>query len=259
MFNICSKTIDFVGDESLFYQRLNAVYQLECDSNFKVYLDHFTESSMHNALTELLQLVSTNPQSLPSELVQAINESEILTVKILRIQAPLIYMTPKGFLRIILTQKYELIRSLKTYRPYGLNDLDYSSLYCVPKERALAKSLIATLRSENSKYYATGKSRFKKVYQYKSDTGEFIKEHLSITSAAASINIAQAAISNCCAGRTKSAGGYIWSYEKFDRLNVKEYTKTAQTTPLGWLSPEERAKEMQKRVKQFMAKHNVDL
>ena len=250
MFSVCNKTIDFVGDESLFYQRLNAVYQLECDSNFMIYIDHFTDSSIKDILTELLQLSDYKSQSLPTCLIHAINNSEILTVKILHIQAPITYLTPKGLLRIVLSEKYNLIRSLRAHYPYGLNDLRHASIFGVPSERALAKKLITTLHNEGDEYYSTTKPRFKAVYQYNKDTGEFIKGYRSITEAAIKINIMCAAISNCCAGRTKSAGGYLWSYNKVDKVDTKTY-KSAEATPLGWLSPEERVKEVQQRIKQY--------
>ena len=181
MFSIHNKAIDFIGDNSLFYQRLNAIYQLECDSNYMIYVGCFIDSNMNDVLSDLLQSSLTNSRSISSNLAHAINESEMLTVKILRIQEPITGMTPKGFLRVMLTQKYELIHSLKAYSPYGLNDLGHASLYCIaPKERALAKSLIATLQRECKYYQVTGEDRFKKVYQYNMATGEFIKEYNSI-------------------------------------------------------------------------------
>ena len=258
MFSIRNKAIDFIGDNSLFYQHINAIYQLECDSNYMIYVGHFIDRSMNSVLTDLLQSSHTNLLGIPSNLAQAINESEVLTVKILRTQGPITGMTPKGFLRIVLTQKYELIRSLKAYSPYGLNDLEYSSLYCVePKERALAKSLIATLRGECKDYQATGEYRFKKVYQYNKATGEFIKEYSSVTEAASSLNVTHAAISNCCAGRVKTIGGYIWSYNKVDRLNVEEHLKNARVAPIGWLTPKERAELIEERTKKFMERYNT--
>lgn len=258
MFSIRNKAIDFIGDSSLFYQHINAIYQLECDSNYMIYVGHFIDRSMNSVLTDLLQSSLTNLRGIPSNLAQAINESEVLTVKILHTQESITGMTPKGFLRIILTQKYELIRSLKAYSPYGLNDLEYASLYCLePKERALAKNLIATLRRECKDYQATGGDRFKKVYQYNMATGEFIKEYSSVTEAASSLNVTHAAISNCCAGRVKTIRGYIWSYNKVDRLNAEEHLKNARVAPIGWLTPKERAELIEERTKKFMERYNT--
>ena len=257
MFSIHNKAIDFIGDNSLFYQRLNAIYQLECDSNYMIYVGCFIDSNMNDVLSDLLQSSLTNSRGISSNLAHAINESEMLTVKILRTQEPITGMTPKGFLRIMLTQKYELIHSLKAYSPYGLNDLGHASLYCIaPKERALAKSLIATLQRECKYYQVTGEDRFKKVYQYNMATGEFIKEYNSITEAASSLNVTHAAISNCCAGRVKSIRGYIWSYNKVNRLNAKEHLKNARIAPIGWLTPKERAELLEERAKNFMEKYD---
>lgn len=53
---------------------------------------------------------------------------------------------------------------------------------------------------------------WKKVFQY-SKNGEFIKEYKSIQYAADSLGIFPTNIIECCKGRRKSAGGYIWKYE----------------------------------------------
>ena len=52
----------------------------------------------------------------------------------------------------------------------------------------------------------------KKVIQYSLD-GEFIKEFSSCIEAAKTLNIGQGNISNVCAGRSKSAGGFKWAYK----------------------------------------------
>lgn len=54
----------------------------------------------------------------------------------------------------------------------------------------------------------------KPVYQY-SLTGEFIKEWpAGATSAQRELNINKSNISQCCNGKTKTAGGFIWSFTK---------------------------------------------
>ena len=52
----------------------------------------------------------------------------------------------------------------------------------------------------------------KKVIQYSLD-GKFIKEFSSCIEAAKTLNIGQGNISNVCAGRSKSAGGFKWAYK----------------------------------------------
>lgn len=53
----------------------------------------------------------------------------------------------------------------------------------------------------------------KPVYQYKKD-GTFLKKWDYMTKASETLNICKTSISSCCLGHRKSAGGYVWSYEK---------------------------------------------
>lgn len=49
------------------------------------------------------------------------------------------------------------------------------------------------------------------INQY-TKSGEFIREWKSSTEAGKELNIFQQNICNCCIGRSKSAGGYVWEY-----------------------------------------------
>jgi hypothetical protein len=57
----------------------------------------------------------------------------------------------------------------------------------------------------------TNKSRMRKVSQY-SQNGELIRIYECITDAQRETGINRCAIGNCCKGKTKTAGGYIWEY-----------------------------------------------
>ena len=52
----------------------------------------------------------------------------------------------------------------------------------------------------------------KPVLQY-TKNGQFIKEWDTLTNGGLYNNINQNSIRNCCKGRSKSAGGYVWKYE----------------------------------------------
>ena len=62
-----------------------------------------------------------------------------------------------------------------------------------------------------------GKAR--KVYQYTKD-GNFIKEYETVASAAKDNNVHESGIRACCYGKSKTCGGFVWSYEL---LNVEVY------------------------------------
>jgi hypothetical protein len=59
------------------------------------------------------------------------------------------------------------------------------------------------------------------VYQYDID-GNFIKEWKSAKYASLALNIERASISSVCCGTYKSAGNFIWSYEK--EISVSKYS-----------------------------------
>lgn len=56
------------------------------------------------------------------------------------------------------------------------------------------------------------KEHSKPVLQYTKD-GQFIKEYESIKIASIINNIQQSCICDCCKGRQKTSGGYVWKYK----------------------------------------------
>lgn len=80
-----------------------------------------------------------------------------------------------------------------------------------------AKQKINEKKSSNSKI----------TYQYNKNTGALIAEFSTITEAAKSIskNISSmhSSISRCACGKIKSAGGFIWSFEKKTVIEIPEY------------------------------------
>ena len=68
-----------------------------------------------------------------------------------------------------------------------------------------------------------------KVFQYSLE-GEFIKEYNSIADASRDCDIANGKISDCCKGNRKSAGGYMWSYEKVNKL--ASYKRKSKSKPV---------------------------
>ena len=60
----------------------------------------------------------------------------------------------------------------------------------------------------------------KNVHQYNASTGEFIKTWDTAKIAAIELNCNAEGIGQCCRGKAKSAGGYIWKYIKTDTIEV---------------------------------------
>ena len=55
-------------------------------------------------------------------------------------------------------------------------------------------------------------SRFEVPVAQFADNGELIGKHTLLTKAGLALGILKTSISNCLAGRTKHAGGFIWKY-----------------------------------------------
>ena len=58
----------------------------------------------------------------------------------------------------------------------------------------------------------------KKVYQYNKMTGKLLNEFNSSAHAEKEIGVKRSAIQNCLVNRSKSAGGFFWSYNKKEEL-----------------------------------------
>ena len=61
----------------------------------------------------------------------------------------------------------------------------------------------------------------KHVFQYSGITGDFIKEWNTAKEAGESLNINIDGIGQACRGKAKTAGGYCWSYDLFEKLILK--------------------------------------
>lgn len=84
----------------------------------------------------------------------------------------------------------------------------------VPKseahKKAIGKAKKGIQLSEEHKK-AVGEANSKKVLQF-TKSGEFVREWLSTHEAERELGIAHSNICNCCNGKLKSAGGYVWRY-----------------------------------------------
>jgi len=53
----------------------------------------------------------------------------------------------------------------------------------------------------------------RKVFKFNLE-GSFLEEYISVREAGRQNKLHDSTIVNCCAGRQKSAGGFIWKYHK---------------------------------------------
>lgn len=66
---------------------------------------------------------------------------------------------------------------------------------------------------------AISESKQKRVYQYDKN-GNFLKTFYSVTEASKTVGCNKANIAGAAQGNIKSAGGYIWSYDKKEKIDV---------------------------------------
>ena len=52
--------------------------------------------------------------------------------------------------------------------------------------------------------------------------GNFIKEYKTITEASNITNVHLGNIGSCCSGKVKTAGGFIWSFKKLGKNEIKK-------------------------------------
>ena len=257
IYTVCNKKIDFIGEEPLFTTRLNAIYQLECDSNYAIYIGHTINDKLEYALEDLINQAK-NRVILAPMLSKSINRSQVLTVTILYIQEPSNYLSNTAMYKQLLAKKYELIEKLKSYEPYGLNNLIHILQHEHTSECSFAKNLIKLLSTKNERYYTKVNANAKKVYQYSRSTGLFIREYTSVTEAAARNNLTVSSITNCCANRTKTAGGFVWRYEKAGLIEIpKDNRLSEKKVRMDWLTPKQRAELIEERAKKFMKDHDT--
>lgn len=96
----------------------------------------------------------------------------------------------------------------------------------------------------------------RKVYQYDL-SGNFIKEYLSIVAAEKALNLTNGIVS-AIKYKTLSAG-YLWSYEKVDKLNINEYKIICQKKPLYLYDTKGKFIREYRSISQFCKEYKVTL
>ncbi len=85
---------------------------------------------------------------------------------------------------------------------------------------------------------AISEAKHKRVYQYDKD-GNFLKTYYSAVEAAKELKCNKANINSAAQGNIRSAGGFLWSYQKLDKIEVlpqrEGYTIIGKYTPDGKL------------------------
>lgn len=222
--------IDSIGPTEELLAKTWVVYSIEFSYNFKAMIRITTEESVEDNLRDLMYIIQ-NSNNVPLEIKISLFSSSRITLNIeYEIPSTEAFWDYK-WATLLLVNKYSLIEKNKTYAPFGLNDLTYESSYHGnPLERMYARDLnyrLAQKAGENIPPYTsvilTTKGRStKKIYQYDKETGKFVQEFPSASVAARTLGVNPSNIALALNGSIHSAGGYLWSYNKFDTIEVPE-------------------------------------
>lgn len=151
-------------------------------------------------------------------------EGEVYSVKSKKVLRP--GKTPRGYLVVNLCkgggkQKTTYVHRLVA-ETFILNPCDYPQVNHIDevKTNNNVSNLEYCTASQNVRH-GTGiargaEKRRKKVNQYAPD-GRLIRTWNSMTEASETLNIQVSAISYCCTGKNKTAGGYKWKHAKGDK------------------------------------------
>ena len=187
-----------------------AVFTVEFEFDSRLIVCHTFDQSVYRGIKKLIsQILSVKAKSI--ELRQALLNSRYITVNI-----ETFGLNDKCD---VLDYKYKLIKSSRTYLPYGYNNLisvgnsleqNYADI--------LLKSIIDEIDKNaayptNSVYNTSKRGKVSKpVYSYDKKTGLPVSEYVSVKDAAEDTGICASNINMCCNGHIKSAGNLIWSY-----------------------------------------------
>ena len=102
---------------------------------------------------------------------------------------------------------------------------------CGYEWQAKIKKRVAGSGCEKCAHEEWGQKQYKAVYQF-APTGEYITSFPTARIAAEQVGISRGAIQSVCrgTGKNKTAGGYIWSYEKDGILKEKTLTSKSNKT-----------------------------
>ena len=70
----------------------------------------------------------------------------------------------------------------------------------------------------------------KNIYQYSAITGLFIKKWNTAKEAGEELNINIESIGQCARNKSKTAGGYVWNYIKYDYIEPPKYIGKTKTS-----------------------------
>lgn len=239
--------VDIVGNTNSLLTTW-AVFTIEFEYDNKVLIGHTFDWSVHRGIVKLIEKI-LSPKVESIDLRRALINSAYITVEV------------KGSFQnsssLVMENKYELIKKNTTYYPYGYNFLllvssNLEKSYAFALHNKLVENIDASASSRVNRLKNQRGKASRPVYQYDKKSGLFIREFESIRCAAIYSDISATSINMCCNSHIKSAGGYIWSYEKTQIIELPVDNRKKQITEL---TQEEKEKVIHERQRGFISKN----
>lgn len=226
-----------------------AIFTIEFEYDAKIMVHHTFGNSVYTELNRLIKSMLSSRCCIPEQLNSLVN-SKFLTVEVKEV------ISSKSTIEV-LKRKYELIDEYQSYAPYGHNYLRDTK----GTEKVFASSLMQQLvyRVRIPEKMIPVEESCKKgrlpepVYQYDKTTGILIRGFESTREASEQTGLCISNINMCCNKHIKSSGGYIWSRNKSQVIEIPEDRRRKEPTPPP--TKEELAKRIQEKQLAFISKN----
>lgn len=212
MVNIEGIQVDIVGNLRTLSANW-ALFTIEFEYDSRIMVCHVFDKPVERGISNVIKRI-LSPKVESVDLRKSLLNSEFITVEVKKEYAP-------SDTDVLLFDKYQMIKSNKSYYPYGYNFLllttnSYEKQYARTLHNALINGLNGPMPLTSNK-----KGRAPKpVYSYDKYTGVLVQKYDSIKDAAEQTGLCASNINMCCNGHIKTAGKYIWSYALQPGINT---------------------------------------
>lgn len=246
MVNIEGIQVDIVGNLGALSANW-ALFIIEFEYDSRIMVCHVLDKPVERGISDVIKRI-LSPKVESVDLRESLLNSKFITVEVKKEYAP-------NDMDVLLFDKYQMIKSNKSYYPYGYNFLlltnnSYEKQYAYTLHNTLINNLSISATSHIASLASNKRGKKPKaVYRYDKKSGIFINGYDSIRAASEDTGICKSSISMCCKGYINTAGDYIWSFEKKQTVDLPEdkRRKQAVTPPT--------AAELEARRKEFIQKN----
>jgi hypothetical protein len=246
MVNIEGIQVDIVGSLRTLLANW-ALYIIEFEYDSRIMVCHVLDKPVEKGISGVIKKI-LSPKVESVDLRESLLNSKFITVEVKKEYSA-------NDMDVLLFDKYQMIKSNKSYYPYGYNFLlltsnSYEKHYAYTLHNTLINNL--SISATNHIISLASNKRGKKpkaVYRYDKKSGFFINSYDSIKAASEDTGICKSSISMCCKGYINTAGNYIWSFEKKQAVDLPEDRRRKQPK----YAPS--SEEIAKRQKEFIQKN----